>query len=186
MACSSARPRPRPRPLSRESGGGAFGRRFRLRTKRPMRVVSTTIRTTTTTTMSSLPSRQREDEVNNDNDSDDDDVFVRYDAVARRVPAYVGICLFTRAASKQGGVKRRADVKRGERAVQSGRHRRRHERDADSYRVNLSLHSAENTGDGRLGWTRSIKISTIPCTNGVKTNCFGQGRRCERRVSARA
>ena len=57
-----------------------------------MRVVSTTIRTTTTTTMSSLPSRQREDEVNNDNDndSDDDDVFVRYDAVARRVPAYVG------------------------------------------------------------------------------------------------
>ena len=60
--------------------------------------------------------------------------------------------LFTRAASEQGGVERRADVKRGERAVQSGRHRRRHERDADFNRFDVGLYSAENTRDGDYGW----------------------------------
>tara|TARA_B100000519_G_scaffold16307_1_gene12052 strand:+ start:306 stop:1193 length:888 start_codon:yes stop_codon:yes gene_type:complete len=51
---------------------------------------------------------QREDDDDDDdddeNDSDDDDVFVRYDAVARRVPAYVGtasllLLLLNRAVS---------------------------------------------------------------------------------------
>ena len=72
MACSTARPRPRPPPLSR---GGAFGRRFRLRTKRhlPPRFVSTT--KTIRTTMSFLTPNawQREDDNDDDENERNDD-----------------------------------------------------------------------------------------------------------------
>jgi hypothetical protein len=60
--------------------------------------------------------------------------------------------VFSFAAREQSVLERGANVERGEFTIESGRYRRRHERDVDFNRFDVGIYRATNTRDGGYGW----------------------------------